>query len=79
MADVAKIIDLYHDSQQPIVMINGFPTTVDIATDNSMEDAEAATPAIPESLDDKSLGAPMKQHGVEPSDGRKQPLGRKLH
>ena len=76
VADVAKMIDLYHDSQQPIVMINGSPSTVDIATDNSIEDAEAATPAIPELLDDESLGAPMEQHGVEPIDvERKQPLG----
>ena len=47
VADVAKMIDLYHDSQQPIVIINGSPTTVDIATDNSNEDAEADEHVIP--------------------------------
>jgi hypothetical protein len=77
VADVAKMIDLYHDSKQPIIMIDGSPTTVEVATDNSNEDAKAAEHAIPTSLDDEiPSGAPMEQHGSEPPNEGMQPLGK---
>ncbi len=70
------MIDLYHDSNPPIVMVNGSPIILGVATSISKEDAAAAAPAIPESLDDKSLGAPMEQQSTDPFDEntRKQPL-----